>query len=246
MDLKEARKLIQRKHLDESIRLVAERNGDGYEWLLNRTGRDEPQLRYIVFDGVRYPTKAFGFLVAQIAGGTDRKTNDMTVNEAAAPLKKLGGKEVRLEARAKGRREQGDAEEARKVSYYRRLARPEQAKFRRSLLESYGRCAISGADVERAVEAAHVKEFAREGLDTLQNGILLRSDLHNLFDAGHLAIDPATMTAHFSVLCHHHYSPNGPGRSGSLQGVKVVIPAGGPPPSSFQDRWKAFIRAHAG
>jgi hypothetical protein len=242
MDLREARKLIRREHLDEAIRLVAEHDADGYKWLLDRTGRDEPELRYIVFDGIRYPTKAFGFLVAQIAGGTERKTNDMTVNEAAAPLKKLGGKEVRFEVGVAPGKEQDEAETVRKTSYYSRLARPEQAKFRRILLEAYGRCAISGADVQRAVEAAHVREFAREGLDTLGNGILLRSDLHNLFDAGHLAINPATMTAHFSSRCQEHYSPNGPGEIGSLEGVRVVIPIGGPRPCVFQDRWKAFTR----
>lgn len=246
MNLKDARKLIRKKHLDEAIRLVAERDGQGYAWLLDRTGRKTPELRYIVFDGVRYPTKAFGFLVAQIAGSTDRKSNDMTVNEAAAPLKKLGGKEVRLETRVALTKDQHEAETARKASYYRQLARPEQAAFRRSLLDAYGRCPISGADIERAVEAAHVQEFSRAGPDTLGNGILLRSDLHNLFDAGHLAIDPETMTAHFSGLCHSHYSPKGLGGKGSLEGVKVVIPPGGPAPIAFQERWKAFTRAHVG
>lgn len=233
MNLKEASKLIRQEHLDEAIRLAGEHSGDGYQWLFDRTGRVEPKLLYIVFDGVRYPTKAFGFLVAQIAGGIDSKTNDMTVNEAAAPLKRLGGTEVRLGAGAMPGKDQNEAEVARKTSYYRQLARPEQTRFRQALLEAYEQCAISGANVKTAVEAAHVREFARDGLDTLGNGILLRSDLHNLFDAGDLAINPETMTAHFSAVCHDHYSPNGPTGIGSLEGVPVVIPAGGPPPDAF-------------
>ena len=64
-----------------------------------------------------------------------------------------------------------------------------QPKFRKGLLEAYGaRCAISRCGVEVALEAAHI-DPKRTAVRC--NGLLLRSDLHLLFDMGLLAIDPA-------------------------------------------------------
>ena len=69
-----------------------------------------------------------------------------------------------------------------------RERRPRQDAFRRALLLAYeGRCAINGCDVEPALEAAHVADW-RSGNDA-GAGILLRADLHRLFDDGLLVID---------------------------------------------------------
>jgi putative restriction endonuclease len=40
------------------------------------------------------------------------------------------------------------------------------------------------------LEAAHVKPYAEGGQHELTNGILLRSDLHTLFDRGNVTITP--------------------------------------------------------
>jgi len=70
----------------------------------------------------------------------------------------------------------------------RREARPEQAAFRRALIEAYaGRCALSGCDVEAALEAAHVADWREE--NDAGAGVLLRADLHRLHERGLLAID---------------------------------------------------------
>ena len=69
-----------------------------------------------------------------------------------------------------------------------RERRPRQEAFRRALLLAYeGRCALTGCDVEPALEAAHVADW-RSGND-VGAGILLRADLHRLFDDGLLVID---------------------------------------------------------
>lgn len=229
MDLLEASKLVRREHIDEAVRLVQANGQDGFEWLYERTGRREPQSRYVVFGGARYPTKAFGFLVAQIAGKTERNSNDMNVNQAAAPLLRFGGIEVRRGERAIIKEEE---ERSREASYHSALARPEQARFRTMLLTAYSGCAISGVSSRFALEAAHVIEFARRGRNALANGILLRCDLHSLFDAGELAINPADMTARFSPTTRKDYS--------GLHKAKVSIPDGGPSPATFQERWDAF------
>ena len=70
-----------------------------------------------------------------------------------------------------------------------------QPKFRRTLLEAYeGRCAFSDCDAVTALEAAHIVPYQGDATDHVGNGLLLRADLHTLFDLGLLAVDTATMT----------------------------------------------------
>ncbi len=69
-----------------------------------------------------------------------------------------------------------------------------QQSFRAALLAAYGsRCAISGCDAVEALEAAHIVPYRGAGSHHPQNGLLLRADLHSLFDLGLLAVDSATM-----------------------------------------------------
>ncbi len=58
-----------------------------------------------------------------------------------------------------------------------------QQDFRKKLLKAYdGTCAVSGTSVERTLDAAHISDY--KGLQTqlVPNGLLLRTDLHRLFD----------------------------------------------------------------
>jgi putative restriction endonuclease len=69
-----------------------------------------------------------------------------------------------------------------------------QAKFRRTLLDAYqGRCAITGCDAVEALEAAHIAPYRGDYSDHVQNGLLLRADLHSLFDLGLVSIDPKSL-----------------------------------------------------
>jgi hypothetical protein len=65
-----------------------------------------------------------------------------------------------------------------------------QPQFREKLLEAYQRrCAVTGCVLEPVLEAAHIVPHA-EGTDyRVSNGILLRSDIHTLYDLHHLSID---------------------------------------------------------
>jgi predicted restriction endonuclease len=85
-----------------------------------------------------------------------------------------------------------DARERVMAQIVRRRGQPE---FRRQLLAAYrGRCAISGCDATEALEAAHITPFRGTDTNRAGNGILLRADLHTLFDLGLLAISPADLT----------------------------------------------------
>ena len=57
-----------------------------------------------------------------------------------------------------------------------------------------GMCAITGEVTKAVLEAAHVIPHSEGGDNDRGNGILLRSDLHNLFDAGLLKIDSETLS----------------------------------------------------
>jgi putative restriction endonuclease len=66
-----------------------------------------------------------------------------------------------------------------------------QGAFRIMVTEAYeGRCAVTGEHTLPVLEAAHIKPFSADGPNMVSNGLLLRSDLHKLFDAGYVTITP--------------------------------------------------------
>jgi len=52
------------------------------------------------------------------------------------------------------------------------------------------RCAVSGERTLPVLEAAHIKPYSAEGGHDITNGLLLRSDLHTLYDRGYLTVTP--------------------------------------------------------
>lgn len=65
-----------------------------------------------------------------------------------------------------------------------------QQAFKGLVLTSYHRrCAITGGKISPTLQAAHIRPVAKEGQHRLDNGLLLRSDVHTLFDDGYLGID---------------------------------------------------------
>ena len=73
----------------------------------------------------------------------------------------------------------------------RKAKRDQQAKFRNDVFSAYeGRCAASGTGVEDILQAAHIDDFRGKISQIVQNGILLRVDIHMLYDANLLGIEP--------------------------------------------------------
>ncbi|MBW8878689.1 MAG: HNH endonuclease [Acidobacteria bacterium] len=69
-----------------------------------------------------------------------------------------------------------------------------QQEFRERLLEAYGRrCAITGCDAVEALEAAHIMPYLGPETNNVQNGLLLRADVHTLFDLGLIAVEAESM-----------------------------------------------------
>ena len=72
------------------------------------------------------------------------------------------------------------------------LIRPRlgQGAFRLAVTDAYSReCAITGGRVLPALDAAHIQAYGSGGEHSVSNGLLLRRDIHSVFDAGYLTFD---------------------------------------------------------
>jgi len=66
-----------------------------------------------------------------------------------------------------------------------------QQSFKALVLDSYHRrCAISGAHIPPVLQAADIRAVTKGGEHRLDDGLLLRSDIHTMFDRGYLGVDP--------------------------------------------------------
>ena len=75
------------------------------------------------------------------------------------------------------------------LGYLRR--RLGQGKFRRDLLKAYGGvCCVTGCSVRPLLEAAHIYPYRGKQTNHVTNGLLLRADIHSLFDLGLIAVRP--------------------------------------------------------
>ncbi|MBX7497226.1 HNH endonuclease [Qipengyuania sp. 6B39] len=65
-----------------------------------------------------------------------------------------------------------------------------QGAFRRALMRAYdGQCAVTGCAIEALLEAAHIHPYLGPETNHTTNGLLLRADIHTLFDLGLMAIN---------------------------------------------------------
>ena len=71
------------------------------------------------------------------------------------------------------------------------LPRLGQGTFRIATLQAYGRaCAVTGEHSLPVLEAAHIWPYGDGGSHEVTNGILMRADLHRLFDRGYVTVTP--------------------------------------------------------
>lgn len=99
-------------------------------------------------------------------------------------------------------------------------------QFRRQLLDAYGgRCAVTQTPIEGLLEAAHISPYRGQHTHSVNNGLLLRSDIHTLFDLHLLSVlpdltvrvAPEVMTAPYAAYNHAalarpRHSADRPGR----------------------------------
>lgn len=82
-------------------------------------------------------------------------------------------------------------EDMRTYEMVRQSIRNGQQRFRQELLEAYGgACAITRCAVPEALQAAHIIGYRGLASNVVTNGLLLRADVHLLYDSGLLTVDP--------------------------------------------------------
>lgn len=106
-----------------------------------------------------------------------------------------------------------------KLKVARQIAlRRGQRAFRNQLLLAYtSKCAMTGCGIVDILEAAHISPYNGPKTNHVSNGLLLRPDIHTLFDLGLIAIDPnnfTTITSHSLINTEYE----------RLEGRKIAIP----------------------
>ncbi len=96
-------------------------------------------------------------------------------------------------------------EKERLAKFCKQRVREEQPKFREKILKKYnGTCVVTGCNILAILDAAHILSVEYGGDYKPNNGLLLRADLHRLFDRGLMAIDPDTGKVHFKDTGEHY------------------------------------------
>lgn len=84
-----------------------------------------------------------------------------------------------------------ESEAKRYGSEFLTRARLGQGAFRVMVTEAYARrCAMTGERTLPVLQAAHIRPYTQSGPHSTTNGLLLRSDLHILFDRGYITVNP--------------------------------------------------------
>jgi len=114
-----------------------------------------------------------------------------------------------------------------------------QRKFRDGLIRAYGsKCMISGCGLLSVLEAAHIDCYRGDEHNHIVNGLLLRADLHTLFDLGLLAIDPD------SLIVRVHADAKAGTDYEKFDGCMLALKGKhSPSVEALSRRWKLFLES---
>lgn len=114
-----------------------------------------------------------------------------------------------------------------------------QSKFRKSLIRRYGpACLISGCELLDVVEASHIWPYRGDKDNHPENGLLLRADLHTLFDLNLLGIHPEQWTIQVHPKARSAGYSKFEDRCLRFQG------SARPSATALTSRWQSFRRHH--
>lgn len=97
-----------------------------------------------------------------------------------------------------------------------------QNGFRFRLIDTYGQCAVTQEHSIPVLDAAHIIPYSEGGSHDISNGLLLRADIHRLYDDGYVTVTP-DHTFKVSDALHEDFS-NGKHYYG-MQGTKIWMPS---------------------
>lgn len=117
------------------------------------------------------------------------------------------------------------------------LYRQGQQSFRRKLLSAYRtQCAVTRCKIEWVLEAAHITPYRGIQTNAVSNGLLLRADIHTLFDLALISIEPnKTRIRVSSLLARSQYA--------EFDGIVPAFPASAairPSPAALEEHFSQF------
>lgn len=113
-----------------------------------------------------------------------------------------------------------------------------QDQFRNKLLDRYGEvCAVTGRQPLEMLDAAHLYSYAAEPVHRESGGLLLRKDVHRMFDSMLLTISPDSMTSSVAPALMDAY-PN----LRVLDSRPLELPEGSSPDADLLSRHESLTR----
>jgi len=165
--------ILTRQHKKDEIRSYRVRAKYENATLLRLEGRSDPALRLGRGEG----------WIGEANWWYPERQSDPAIKKFVRGLRAI------IDGKGKTLRKESQENIARKKLNRDQWTRPEQQQFRKKILKNYNsKCAVTECVIEEALEAAHIhvlkgdEDGIRKDCNTA-NGILLRSDIHALFDA---------------------------------------------------------------
>lgn len=200
--------IFRSSHINEAVMQVRSQISKddpfGHEWLYDNYPKPDGQRRrsstgFVRIGNVNYPVKPLARLANELAGQPMRR-NPIT-NAFRSYFRRFGfeivGENIK-ESEKHTKRQKHLAEV---------LSRNGQAKFRSDLMAIFGNmCIVSNCNIPEALQAAHIVTKKGHDLNKISNGLILRSDIHLLFDADLMSIDPRDFVVSFDERCTKYYS----------------------------------------
>lgn len=127
-------------------------------------------------------------------------------------------------------------EDSREIIFQQIRKRRGQSKFRNSLRQRYDdQCMISGCQIIDILEAAHISSYRGADDNHPDNGLLLRADLHTLFDIDLLGINPDSLEVelHPKLITSSYQE---------FAGKKLIFSKLKPSKSALEIKWSLFCR----
>lgn len=122
------------------------------------------------------------------------------------------------------------------------ISRPDQSLFAKAVRKNCkNRCVITGSTMQWRNEAAHLIPHRDKGIPDVTNGLLMRRDIHALFDQGHCAINPENMIMFFSLESRRQDEDLNAFHSTLIGMDKLEKPIN---KKYLMPRWVAFLNKH--
>jgi len=109
-----------------------------------------------------------------------------------------------------------------------------QAGFRKKIRDRYGsHCLVTGCKILDILEAAHVMPYRGDSDNHPENGLLLRADIHTLFDLNLLGIEPESLEIRLHTSIAEEYS--------AYRGHRLRCGDRPPSTDALQQRYRQFL-----